>query len=219
MTPSDLVKIYHIVHIDRLPSIIQDNHLWCDAEIVRHRSSSGTTIGMNTIKQRRLNELLLTSYPDLHVGDCVPFYFCPRSIMLYLINQANHVDLQYRGGQTPIIHLEADLNAAVQWAQANKKRWVFTLSNAGARFFEDRNDLSRLAEINWQAVRANRWSGDGIPSSISEGKQAEFLMEFCFPWHLIERIGVHSQSIYQQVLNVIQTNSRPSVEIIQPWYY
>ena len=28
-------KIYHIVHVDRLPSIVADGLLWCDAEIVR----------------------------------------------------------------------------------------------------------------------------------------------------------------------------------------
>ncbi|MCK5828093.1 DUF4433 domain-containing protein, partial [Candidatus Bipolaricaulota bacterium] len=67
-------KLYHIVHADRLPSIIAAERLWCDAEIAR-RSPHGTSIGMNQIKQRRLTELTLTSYPDLHVGDCVPFYF------------------------------------------------------------------------------------------------------------------------------------------------
>src|SRR5215467_10201924 len=90
-------KIYHIVHVDRLPSIIADGCLWCDAEIVR-RSPPSTTIGMSSIKQRRLT-LSLTSHPDLHVGDCVPFYFCPRSIMLYVIRQANHPELLYRNGQ------------------------------------------------------------------------------------------------------------------------
>ena len=61
-------KLYHIVHVDKLPSIIADNcFLWCDAEVVR-RSLPGTTIGMNSIKQRRLNELTLTSHPGLRVG-------------------------------------------------------------------------------------------------------------------------------------------------------
>ena len=124
-------KIYHIVHLDRLPSIIADNCLWCDAEIVR-RSPSGTTIGVKIIKQRRLNKLTLTSHPNLYVGDCVPFYFCPRSIMLYVIYQANHPDLVYRGGQAPIIHLEADLRQTVAWAEGRSQRWAFTLSNAGA---------------------------------------------------------------------------------------
>jgi len=91
-------KIYHICHVDRLPSIVADGCLWCDAEIAR-RTPPGTSIGMNSIKQRRMNELTLTSHPGLHVGDCVPFYFCSRSVMLYLICQANHPDLSYRNGQ------------------------------------------------------------------------------------------------------------------------
>ncbi len=76
-------KIYHIVHVDRLPSIVSDDCLWCDAEVIR-RAPPGTTIGMTGIKQRRLEELTLSSHPELHVGECVPFYFCPRSVMLYL---------------------------------------------------------------------------------------------------------------------------------------
>lgn len=219
MTAPVRPKIYHIVHVDRLPSIIADEHLWCDAEIGR-RSPSGTAIGMSNIKQRRLNKLRLNSHSDLHVGDCVPFYFCPRSIMLYLIHQGNNPDLTYRGGQDPIIHLEADLRASVAWAdQNNSRRWAFSLSNAGADYFEDRND-PQLKEINWQAVSANQWSGNGIPSSIKEGKQAEFLMEYSFPWHLIERIGVHSQPIFQQVMNSLHAiGHQPRVEISQAWYY
>ena len=127
-------KIYRIDHVDRLPSIVEDDWLLCDAEISR-RSPPGTTIGMNQIKERRLNELTLTSHPDLHVGDCVPFYFCPRSIMLYVIYRANHPKLSYRGGQDPILHLEADLRQTVTWAQAHDQRWAFTLSNAGAYYF------------------------------------------------------------------------------------
>jgi len=206
-------KLYHIVHVDRLPSIIADGQLWCDAEIVR-RSPPGTTIGMNGIKYRRLNELTLSSYPDLHVGDCVPFYFCPRSIMLYLIYQANHRELEYRGGQGPIVHLECDLHATAAWAGQEGRCWAFTLSNAGARYFEDRCDLAQLNEIDWAAVQARNWQ------TCKEGKQAEFLVEHCFPWHLVERIGVHSRIVYQQAVNALPTDGhRPAVEIRPEWYY
>lgn len=219
MTVPQQPKIYHIVHVDRLRSIIHDGHLWCDAIMTQH-ISSGTIIGMNRIKQRRLHELTLASYPDIHVGDCVPFYFCPRSIMLYIISQANHQELQYRGGQHSIIHLEADLYASVSWAQQNDRRWAFTLSNAGARYFEDRCDLAHLDEINWDAVRTKRWSGNGVSPSAKEGKQAEFLMEHEFPWRLIERVGVYSSAVYQQVVNELPTNGhRPKIEVKQDWYY
>lgn len=89
-------KLYHIVHVDRLASIIETDGLLSDDKIAS-RNVAGSMIGMDHIKQRRLQELTLTSHPGLYVGQCVPFYFCPRSIMLYIIHQANHPDLTYRG--------------------------------------------------------------------------------------------------------------------------
>ena len=206
-------KLYHIVHVDRLPSIINDGHLWCDAEIIR-RKAPGTAIGMNKIKQRRLS-LPLESYPDLCVGDCVPFYFCPRSVMLYALSRRNHPEIAYREGQELIMHLVADLHASVAWANSNNRRWAFTLSNAGSSYFEDRNDLRQLHEIDWDAVQARDWR------LCREAKQAEFLMEQGFPWHLIELIGVHSEPAYQRAVNSLprRVGHRPRVEIKRAWYY
>ena len=212
-------KIYHIIHVDRLSSVLAAGCLWSDAEMV-NRPGSGTVIGMGGIKQRRLNELTLSSHPGLYVGQCVPFYFCPRSVMLYLLWQANHPNLGYRGGEGPIVHLEADLRTTVEWADRNGHRWAFTLSNAGARYFEDRNSLEELHEINWDAVAATKWSGQGVASSVQDGKQAEFLVEDRFPWELVERIGVKSRDTAQRVSKVLTGNDhRPPVEIRQDWYY
>jgi hypothetical protein len=219
MPPPAAPKIYHIVHVDRLPSIIADGALWCDAEIAR-RAPKGTTIGMNSIKRRRLTELHLSSRPGLLVGDCTPFYFCPRSIMLYVIYRANHPELSYRGGQNPIVHLEADLNSAVAWADRNERRWAFTLSNAGSYYFEDRCDLAQLDEINWSAVQTNRWAGNSGSESVKEGKQAEFLVEQSFPWDLVTRVGVCSQQLHGQVTVAFQAAAyRPPVQILPSRYY
>ncbi len=205
-------KIYHIVHADRLASIIADGNLWCDREVIR-RAPAGTSIGMNTIKQRRLT-LPLASHPGLHVGDCVPFYFCPRSIMLYLISRGNHPELDYRGGQMPILHLEVDLQAVVDWATSNGQRWAFTLSNAGSCFFEDRSDLTKLNEVDWNAVQARDWQG------CKEGKQAEFLLEHHVPWPLVERIGVINARVYTQVMHTLSGAAHtPVIEVKPDWYY
>jgi len=206
-------KIYHIAHVDRLPSIVAAGGLLSDA-MVQAQALGGTIVGMNHIKQRRLTELQLASHPSLFVGACVPFYFCPRSVMLYLIYQGNHPEMAYRGGQGPILHFEADLNTVVAWANAQAVRWAFTLSNAGSCFFEDCNDLARLNEINWTAVQARDWRAH------KEGKQAEFLLEQHLPWHLIERIGVHSAVVYGQVVNALPVHGhRPPVEVRPDWYY
>lgn len=205
-------KIYHIVHVDRLESIIADGCLWCDAEIAQ-RDPSGTIIGMSEIKQRRLT-LALASRPGLRVGDCVPFYFCPRSVMLYLLHRGNHPELAYHGGQAPIVHLECDFCEAVRWGDEQQLRWAFTLSNAGSFFFEDRCSVEHLSEIDWAAVHARDWQ------SFKDGKQAEFLMERSFPWHLVERIGVHSEPAYRRAVNALRASGhRPQVQIMQEWYY
>lgn len=205
-------KIYHICHVDRLASVIASGGLLSDAALLQ-QVLLGTVIGMNHIKQRRLKELTLTSHPGLHVGECVPFYFCPRSVMLFLIARQSQ-ELAFKGGQGPIVHLEADLLATVAWANAQGRRWAFTLSNAGAYYFEDRADLARLNEVSWDSVQAVDWR------QCKEGKQAEFLLENIFPWHLVERIGVHSRLVYPLVANALPVQGhRPMVEVRPDWYY
>lgn len=207
-------KIYHIVHVDKLTSIIQDGFLLSDSEMANH-APAGTVIGMNNIKARRLNELRLSSHPTLYVGQCVPFYFCPRSVMLYLIHRRNP-ELAYQGGQGPIVHLVFDLKAAVDWAQLNGRRWAFTLSNAGSYYFEDRADLAKLGEIKWASVQTGQWAG----SPTKEEKQAEFLVEQWFPWQLVEEVVVLNQVTGQQaVQSMAGAAHRPQTHIRPSWYY
>lgn len=172
-------------------------------------------IGMSSIKQRRL-ALPVRCHPGERVGDYVPFYFCPRSIMLYVISCQNHPELAYRGGQDPIVHLEADLHEVVEWADQAGRRWAFSLRNAGAAYAEFRADVSQLEEINWQAIAATDWK-DAL---VKEGKQAEFLVRDSFPWTLVRRVGVRSPSTYARAQAALGNAShQPKIEIIPQWYY
>jgi hypothetical protein len=207
------ILIYHIAHVDRLPFILSEGGLLCDAEVIKH-TMAGTTIGMDDIKHRRLYELTLGSHSGLHVGDCVPFYFCPRSVMLYLISRSNHPDLHYRGGQEPIVHLVADLHKTIQWADGNHQRWAFTSSNAGSYYFEDFSDLGQLDQVDWTAIEATSWS------DCKEAKQAEFLLEKYFPWHLLIGIGVQTERAGQMVNRALaKAECKPPVKILPQWYY
>ncbi len=134
--------------------------------------------------------------------------------MLYLLHMANHAEITYRGGQQPILHLEADLKAAVAWAAERKRRWAFTLSNAGANYCEFRTDLADIDEVNWLAVEARQWS------SQREAKQAEFLMHRGFPWSLVSRIGVYSMAVKLRVDEIMRdAKHKPRVELQPSWYY
>ena len=208
----DKISLFHIVHIDRLCSIVSSGGLFCDA-INRRLPLDGTTIGMSKLKDRRLSRSL-NSHPDLHVGDCVPFYFCPRSVMLYVINCQNHIELSYKGGQSAIIHLVSDLHKTIEWANTNGLRWAFTTSNASSSYFDDYSDLKELIRINWEAVKTNYWI------NCREQKQAEFLVENHFPWDLIEEIGVISDSVSNDVKSKLKGLQHfPSIIVKPEWYY
>ena len=207
-------KIVHIIHVDRLSSIIKEGCLWCDAEAAKG-SLAGTTIGIDEIKQRRMSHPL-RSHPTLKVGECVPFYFCPRSVMLFLLARTNHPALAYRGGQAPIVHLVADMHKTVRWAEGSGLRWAFTLSNAGAGYFEDRRKLDDLGDINWDAVQAQDWRDP----TVKEHKQAEFLVENHFAWQLVSRIGVMNGAVRWQVAKTLaKSDHQPRVEVKRGWYY
>lgn len=201
------------MHVNNLASIVGDGFLWSD-EMMANRQG-GAVIGMASIKQRRLT-LPVKCHPGSFVGGYVPFYFCPRSIMLFVISCANHSELAYQEGQGEIVHLEADMYRTVQWAQANRKRWAFSLSNAGAYYTQILASLDHLGKVNRDAVAAT----DFRPADIKEGKQAEFLMEHSFPWGLVERIGVMSRPVAQKVSNAMGSAShRAIVEVKRNWYY
>lgn len=125
-------RIYHITHVDNLPSVVAAGGLYSDR--VRAQQNAGQhTIGMNTIKSRRM-ALPVHVHSGTFVGDFVPFYFCLRSIMLYVIHRANHPELEYRGGQESIVHLSAQLTTVVTCLTSSGVCWAFSFGNAAANY-------------------------------------------------------------------------------------
>jgi hypothetical protein len=207
-------KIYHITHMDNLASIVSSGQLLSDATIAV-KGGPKSKIGMSEIKRRRLR-LPVSCHRGDYVGDYVPFYFCPRSIMLFVIRCANHPDLDYRGGQDPILHLEADVRKVVAWADRAGIRWAFSPSNASALYTQFHSDLAALKSIDWKAVVA----ADFRSPETKEAKQAEFLVYGSFPWILIDRIGVISLGMKHQVDQILSgIAQKPVVVVRREWYF
>lgn len=216
MSPPATPRIFHITHVDNLPGILATGGLLSDAAMIQ-RGAPPVTIGMSKIKQRRLS-LPVHCHPGDHVGDYVPFYFCPRSIMLYLMHRGNHPELSYRGGQAPIVHLSADLHSVVRWVEATGGRWAFSTSNAGAYHATFHASLANLHHVDWQAVTAT----DFRDASVRDGKQAEVLVRDFLPWPLVTRVGVGSLATLQRAKACIMsagTSHVPLVSVEPSWYY
>jgi len=209
-------KIYHITHVNNLASIVADGYIEADSRRIR-RGGEQTSIGMTEIKRRRLNEIAVSCHPDTMVGDYVPFYFCPRSIMLYILHMGNHPDMaHYRDGQDPILHLQVDMETAINWADQNRVRWAFSDRNAGIYYVDFHISRNELDKIDWRAVISN----DFRDPVVKEGKQAEFLLHDTCPLHLVEKIGVFNERIRSQVIDILQNvQYNPIVSIERIWYY
>lgn len=211
----DPLKVYHITHGKNLAGIIAEGCLWSDGQRTT-RALPCELVGMSKIKQRRLTELPVPCHKGTRVGEYVPFNFCPRSIMLYILNQGNHPGITYRGGQRPILHLQADVRQVVKWARRKGIRWAFSTRNAGAQYCQFRNSLDKLDQIDWSAVAAS----DFRDSAVKDGKQAEFLVHERFPWELVEKIGVMDSAVFKRVQTIIaDAKHRPAVCVERGWYF
>jgi hypothetical protein len=207
-------KIYHITHVRNLEPILSSGLLWSDAKRIEKQLEC-EVVGMSKIKQRRL-ALPVSCHPETFVGQYVPFYFCARSIMLYILHMGNHPDVDYKEGQKPIVHLQADVDAVVAWADREGVKWAFSDRNAGTYLAEFFKSVADLDKVNWKAVAAT----DFRDAQIKEGKQAEFLVFEAFPWNLVEKIGVINAAAQAEVERTLSASEhRPPVTTERSWYY
>ena len=205
-------SIYHITHVDNLPGVIEAGGLWSDRRIAQQ--GVNTVIGFDHIKHRRLEEIEVDCHPGTKVGDYVPFYFCPRSVMLYVISRG-HSELRYQGGQHEIVHLVSTVETAIQVAEG--RPWAYSDGNAGAfytRFYADFDQMNSV--IDWEAVRARSWADPAVKNK----KQAEFLVYDHFPWAAFHEIGLFDESLSDRVHQALSAASHePRVRVRREWYY
>lgn len=197
--------IFHITHVDNLASIIAHGCLWSDSQrIVRNLVT--TNIGYSHIKLRRLNRSV-TAGAGGRLGDYVPFNFCPRSVMLYVVSRGH---LDYTGGQDEIVHLVSSVNTATTMG----KPWAFTDRHADLAYASYFASLKELSEVDWNVMPSRYWADD----ETKEKRQAEFLVHESFPWAAVEGIGVKSAALAAKVQALLQGGT-PPVAVRPDWYY
>ncbi len=74
--------IYHFTHVNNLKAIRAAGFLRCDS--VAREGMTRTEVGDPDIKESRRRRVIPIE-PRGRVGDYVPFYFAPRSPMMYRI--------------------------------------------------------------------------------------------------------------------------------------
>ncbi len=208
-----MTAIYHITHIRNLPSIIGADGLHCD-QTRMDNSLASVSIAHQHIKDRRANRKVPIS-PGGTLANYVPFYFAPRSPMLFAISK-NQVD-GYTSGQAPILHLESDAESV---ARAGVP-FTFTDGHAEMAVSEFSSDISALrSKIDWSLMNSRYWNDTVEYPDRKRKRQAEFLLHAFAPWTLIMSIGVINQQLKEEVEAILSPSQhRPPVKITPNWYY
>lgn len=207
-----MTDIYHITQHDNLVRIIEHGLLLCD----RRRVELGlepVNIAYAHLKERRA-ETPVPLPPGGTLDRYVPFYFAPRSPMLYVNwKQKNRSS----NGQVCIVHLRSSCEAV---AGANL-RFTFTDGHATMQpltsFYGKIGDLGK---IDWSVMKSKMWTDTPSQPDRRRRRQAEFLVHQSFPWTLVQEIGVINENVKQVVETIVSSAAhRPSVVVRRDWYY
>lgn len=128
-----------ITHVSNLPSVLQLGGLCCD----NRRNRDGIVckgIAYQHIKDRRARKRVPLGQGGT-LADYVPFYFGPRSPMLYTINKGNVPG--YSDGQSPVLHLVSSVEEIVEAGLP----FVFTDGHAEMGYSDFFDDLSSTLAI------------------------------------------------------------------------
>jgi hypothetical protein len=207
-----MTAIYHITHLANMPNIIRDGGLWCD-QVVMERRLAYVSIAHQHIKERRAQKQVPCAAGGT-LADYVPFYFAPRSPMLYVIDRGGVEG--YTEGQRPILHLVSSAEAV----QAAGLPFAFTDGHAEMDINGFFTDLRHLTEIDWNVMQATIWRDTLQDGDRKRRRQAEFLAHQFFSLALVERIGVLNQSLAGQVSALLQPLAqKPTLTVEPTWYY
>ncbi len=206
------LPIYHITPIDNLQSILSAGGLLA-YNVMLERKTNYTNIAYENIQYRRARTYVpCGSRGVLH--DYVPFYFAPRSPMLYTIHRGNVPNCTQ--GQAAVIHLVCD----VFEIDIRGLDWVFTDGHAVMEFTTFFDDLYDLGAIDWDVMESRYWFDTNEDNDPKRRRQAEFLVKNFFPWELITEIGVINSTIKAKTENILQKfTHKPSVIVQTNWYF
>lgn len=203
---------YHFTRVEHLATAIEHG-LVSDAR-AKAMGLIRTEIGNREIKERRAHRSV-PIHPGGVVADYVPFYFAPRSPMLYSIHKGNVPT--YAGGQDDLIYLVTSLEAL--WGRdldlvVSDRNAVL----AYAEFVADQESIDDL--VDWPLMKEVIWRDTPEDPARVERRMAETLVHGAVPFDCMLGVAARSEltlSAVKRTLEAHQVNL-PAVVRAQ-WYF
>ncbi|PZF04677.1 hypothetical protein DEJ01_07670 [Curtobacterium sp. MCLR17_040] len=202
----------HFTHVDNLETI-------AGAELLPDTSAQSTgalrvEVGNTSIKERRRAQIVPLD-PGGSVADYVPFYFGPRSPMMYAIASGNVPS--YTSGTAELVYIVTTLE---QLYFCGCKP-ILTDRNAALAYAEYReyrpDDLIGDGFIDWALMSAKYWTD--FPDG-RERRMAECLVASHVPWAAVQGLAVQNERIEKRVVDILaRVGSDVPVKIRPTWYF
>lgn len=204
-------QILHFTHVSHLASVIAQGGLLADALV---GDALTTEVGDRQIKAAR-RTLTVSCGPGGHPCDYVPFYFAPRSPMLYRIAKGG-VE-QYHDGQDPLVYLAS----RIEDVDGAERPWVFSDGNCGSMLTRYYDDLDRLDDaVDWPLQEAKWWNSTAEDPNRATRRAAEFLVHQTMPWELVRGLVVRTDATRSLVQSILDESGAEKRIVVRPhWYY
>ncbi|HEY2647348.1 MAG TPA: DUF4433 domain-containing protein [Candidatus Acidoferrales bacterium] len=223
MTIPSPLRIFHITAISNLPSIAKAKKLSAKAELQKKGIAYGNIAYQGAQGKRAVK--MVAKPPGGVVHDYVPFYFAPRSPMLFTINKGNVPDCPHR--QPDIVHMETTVEAIAD----SGLHYVFYDYNATLDIATCYSSIKDLGKINWALFHENpRMDGycqffnsrldDPKYALRRETRQAEFLIHKSVPLSLMNVVGAYDEDKAAEVRQIFEdADVDLQVEAKPNWYF
>jgi ssDNA thymidine ADP-ribosyltransferase, DarT len=208
--------VLHFTHLDNLPSIVAGGALACDWQA--RQGAMHTEVGDTAIKAARRRRVVPIE-PGGTVGDYVPFYFAPRSPMMFRIacDCRDAILGRYHDGDRPLVYLAARVGAIVD----SGLPWVATDGNARAvitRFSADVGEVGQM--IDWELMRQRMWTSTPEDPDRERRRAAEFLVHGHALLSLFHEVAAYSEPYAEQARVALGHHPLAQRVVVRSnWYY
>lgn len=201
--------IYRMIHYKNLEGLLTHGIHCANSE---QRVPNYINIGDTELIEKR-KSIPVDKEPFGTLDDYVPFYFCPRSPMLYKIK--NNFEI-YKCHQSEIIYLVS----SVEKIEESGLKYVFTDAHAYTGFKKFYNQKNELVNLDWEVLKSDNWAKTALDPDRKRRKQAEFLIYETLPFESLEGIGVFVKTQEEYVKEVLLNHDKKLYTgIKKDWYY
>ena len=195
-----------------LPGILASGCIQADS-LVGRSSALRIEVGDLNVKARRKQRRVPLA-PFGRVADYVPFYFAPRSPMLFTLAKGNVPT--YSDGQDPLVYLVSHTDTA---ADAGLP-CLFSDGNCASPLTKVFNDLSALGSaVDWEIMTARMWANTPDDQDRMRRRMAEFLVHQRMPVACVSQIVVRHETMKRQADAILAAYGADIPLAVRPWWY